>query len=141
MILSKNKKAYFDYEIIKEFTAGIILSGGEVRSCRNKQLNLKGSYISIKDDNLILKSADISKFESDQTKEYDSKKDRQILLNKKELLKIHNEMNNAGTTLIPLSLFTQGRLLKLNIALAKGKKQYDKRETIKKRDLERRKIY
>ena len=140
MILHKNKKAYFDYEILKEFTAGIILSGGEVKSCRNGNVNLKGSYISFASGSPKLKAANIGQYKYDQTKEYDPMRDRAILLNQKEILKIQNELNTAGIALIPLKLFTQGRLLKLQIGLARGKKQYDKRESIKKRDIERRKI-
>ncbi len=140
MLLVKNKKAYFDYEILKEYTAGISLTGGEVRSCREKQINLKGSYISISDRGLFLKWATISKFKFDQTLDVDTKRDRLILLNTSEIDKIKREMNTAGVTLIPLSIFTLWRLIKLKVAIARGKKMYDKRETIKKRDLDRRKI-
>ncbi|MBT4936955.1 SsrA-binding protein SmpB [Candidatus Peregrinibacteria bacterium] len=139
MILNKNKKAYFDYEILKEYTAGIILSGGEVRSCRNKSINLKGAYISIKDKFIILRGASISRYKFDQTKDYDPLKNRLLLIRAKEIHKIESELNTSGVSLIPLQLFTQGRLIKLKIGLARGKKQYDKRETIKKRDIERRK--
>lgn len=139
MILHKNKKAYFDYEILKEYTAGIILSGGEVRSCRNKSINLKGAYISFKDGFIILRGVNIPKYKFDQTKDYEPSKNRFLLLRTKEIQKIENELNTSGVSLIPLEFFTQGRLIKVKIGLARGKKKYDKRETIKKRDIERRK--
>ncbi len=140
MLLVKNKKAYFDYEILKEYTAGISLTGGEVRSCRDCQINLKWSYISISDKGLFLKGATISKFKHDQSLDVDTKRDRLILLNTKEINKIKREMKTAGVTIIPLSVFTLWRLIKLKVAVSRGKKMYDKRETIKNRDLDRRKI-
>lgn len=143
MILHKNKKAYFDYEILKTFTTGIVLTGGEVRACREGNLNLKGAYISINEERnqAILKGANISQFTHDQDMSYKPARERILLLNQRELIKIQNELNTPGVTLVPLSLFTQGRLLKLEIGLARGKKQYDKRETIKQRDILRRKIH
>lgn len=138
MLLHKNKKAYFDYEILKEFTAGIALTGSEVKSCRNGGLNLQGSFVSFKDGVPSLKCATIKKYEHDNKEGYDPTRDRLLLLNEKEIHKIEMELNTAGLTVIPLQLITQGRLIKLVIGLARGKKQYDKRETIKQRDISRR---
>lgn len=140
MILCKNKKAYFDYEILKEYTAGVVLSGSEVRSCRNKNIQLKGSYISIKDNFIILKGMHISQYKYDNSLEYKPDRERFLLLEKKEIAKIEMKLNTPGLTLIPLEIFTRNRLLKVKIAIAQGKKQYDKRQSIKKRDLDRRKI-
>jgi SsrA-binding protein len=141
MILCKNKKAYFDYEILKEYTAGIVLSGSEVRSCRNKNIQLKGSYISIKDNFIILKGMHVSQYKNDHTDDYTPDRERFLLLEKQEIAKIEMKLKTPGLTLIPLELFTRNRLIKMKIAISQGKKQYDKRQSIKKRDLDRRKIF
>jgi len=139
MLITKNKKAYFDYEILKEFSTGMILTGAEVRSCRAKQVDLKGAYVSEIGEELWLKGAKIHKFKHDQTGTHEVERNRKLLLNKKEIIKIITELNTSGVTLIPLEIFTLGPLLKLKIALARGRKKYDKRELIKNRDIERRK--
>ena len=138
MLLYKNKKAYFDYTILKEFKAGIVLTGCEVKSCRLNQVNLKGSYVVFENNQLILKGSNISKYKYTNDVDYDPARNRVLLLEYKTIQKILNELNTSGVTLIPLELFTEKRLIKIKIALARGKKMYDKRESLKKKDFEKR---
>jgi len=137
-IIQKNKKAYFDYEILQEFTAGIMLTGPEVKSVRNGNINLKGSYVSIHKEEAFLKNAHISKYQYDSRDEFNPLRERKLLLNKKELGKIANQLNTQGVTLIPLAIGLVGKFAKLKIGLVRGKKKHDKRDTIKGRDEKRR---
>ena len=136
-IIHKNKKAYFDYEILQEFTAGIMLTGPEIKSIRGGHVNLKGAYVSIQNDEAFLKNAHISKYPYDQNSDYDPFRMRKLLLNKSELNKIANKLNTQGATVIPLAVGLEKKYAKLKIAIARGKKKYDKRQTIKKRETKR----
>jgi SsrA-binding protein len=139
MTLVSNKKAFFDYEILKEFTAGILLSGQEVKSLRNGGGNLKGSYILVNaESECFLVGASIRQYGFSHDATYNDKKPRKLLLNRSEISKIEVAQKEARATIVPLKIITAGRLIKVVIALARGKKQYDKRESIKKRDLMRR---
>lgn len=135
MILHKNKRAYFDYEILKEYKAGIVLTGSEVKACRDLQVNFRSAYVSIRDNNAILKQSQISQYKYDNSTDYQDNRDRILLLNKKEIAKIRNELNTAGISLIPIEMYTDRKYVKVKIALVRGKKKYDKRESIKKREL------
>lgn len=136
-ILSKHKKAYFDYEIQKEFLAGIVLEGWEVKSVRLGQVNLTGSFIQIKKGELWLHECHISPyaFSSVRGKE---RSVRKLLLTKKETEKIELALSEPGITAVPLAIGLQGRWIKVKIGVVRGKKKYDKRESLKKRDMERR---
>lgn len=136
-IISKNKKAYFDYEILQEFTAGIILTGSEIKSIRKGNINLKGSYVSINNGQAYLKNAHISKYQHDSSGEHDPFRVRKLLLSKRELHKIENQLNTQGVTLVPLAIGLEGKYAKLQIALVRGKKKHDKRELIKGREQKR----
>ncbi len=135
--IKSNKKAYFDYEILQEFTAGIMLTGPEIKSVRTGNLNLKGAYISVEKGDAFLKNMHISAYPFANVTDYDPLRQRQLLLNKKELNKINNELNNQGVTVIPLEIGLVGKYAKLKIAIARGKKKHDKRETIKSREQKR----
>ena len=137
-IIQKNKKAYFDYEILQEFTAGIMLTGAEVKSVRGNHINLKGAYVSIQNGEAFLKNAHISKYSNDSTETHDPLRIRKLLLNKKELHKMDNKLNTQGVTVIPLAIGLEGKYAKLLIGLVRGKKKHDKRETIKGREEKRR---
>lgn len=137
-IIHKNKKAIFDYEILDKYLAGLILTGPEVKSIRTGHVNLKGSYISINKGELVLKNAHISRYAYDQSENYDPFRERKLLLNKKEINKIETQLNTQGITVIPLVIGLMGRHIKLEIAIAKGKKKHDKRQTMKERDENRR---
>lgn len=136
-VIHKNKKAYFDYEIIKEFKAGIMLLGSEIKSIRKGNINLKGAYVSIQHTKAILKGAHISRYPYDNSPDYDPFRDRELLLNKSELNKIINHLSTQGITVIPLMVGLDGKYAKLMIGVVRGKKKYDKRESIKKRDQKR----
>lgn len=136
-LIHKNKKAYFDYEILQEFKAGIMLLGPEIKSVRKGEVNLKGSYISLQQDRPVLKGAHISRYAFDTSKTYDPFRDRPLLLQQKEIDKIQAQLNTQGVTLVPLYIGLDGKYAKVQIALARGKKQHDKRETMKSRDTKR----
>jgi len=135
--LAKNKRATYDYNIIKEFEAGLVLSGAEVKSVKLGHLSMKGSFISIKEKKVIIKNMYISKYKpsGDKQKSYNPNKDREILLNTKEILYLKGKMTKNGLTIIPISVYTTRRLIKVKIALVKGKKKFDKREAIKNKDI------
>ena len=136
-IIHKNKKAYFDYEIVEEYKVGIALTGPEIKSIRGGNINLKGAYISIQNEEAFLKNAHIVRYPYDQNPNYDPLRVRKLLLQKKELHKISTQLNNQGVTVTPLFIGLDGRCAKLQIAVVRGKKKHDKRETIKKRDVKR----
>jgi SsrA-binding protein len=136
--LAENRKALFDYQILKKYEAGLVLSGQEVKSVKTGHISLKGSFVTLHDNELFLINADIPPYIHYAGKSgYDSRRSRKILLKKQEIASITGKMHAQGLTLIPLKIYTRNRYLKVEIALAKGKKEYDKRETIKKRDAQR----
>lgn len=136
-IIQKNKKAYFDYEILKEFKAGIMLTGPEIKSVRANNVSLKGAYVSIQHGEPFLKNASISKYPYDQNENYDPLRDRKLLLSKKEIHKIETGLNTQGVTVVALAIGLEGRYAKVQIALARGKKKHDKREVIRERQAKR----
>ena len=137
-LIASNKKAYFDYNLFDSYEAGICLLGTEIKSIRKGQINLKDSYIKITDNlEVYLINCHISPYEFGNIYNHDAKRDRKLLLNKKEILKILNKVKQEQYTIVPTKMFFSGRWAKLEIALAKGKKLYDKRESIKKKDIQR----
>ena len=136
-IIYQNKKALFDYEILDEFKAGIILLGPEIKSIRLGHVNLKGAYVSLKDARAFLKGANISRYRYDSSADYEPFRDRELLLSKSELHKILNHLNTQGVTVVPLAIGLEGKFAKLRIAVARGKKKHDKRQSIKKRETTR----
>ena len=133
----KNKKAYFDYYIEKEIEAGIALSGTEIKSIRDGKAQLKDSFVRIKDNGAYVINMFISKYFEGNQFNHEETRTRKLLLHKKEILHLKQELETQGMSLIPLKLYLKNNKAKLLIGLAKGKKLYDKRESIKKRDLER----
>lgn len=132
--LSKNKKAFHDYEILETFEAGIQLLGPEVKSCKSSNCNLKGSYIDIDDKEQVwLNAAHISPYKHANKNNSDPSRKRKILMHKKEILKIEKKLNEQGVTCVPLEMYTKGSLIKIKIAIVKGKKFYDKRADLKKK--------
>jgi len=133
-----NSKALFDYEILEHFTAGIELLGMEVKSIREGKMNLRGSFVAIRGNEAYLMSAEIPAYQPKNTpKEYDAIRAKKLLLTKNELEQLKDAEKIKGLTIIPLSVYNKGRFLKLDIAIARGKKKFDKRQAIKKRDVER----
>jgi len=137
MSLVVNKKARYEYTIEKKFTAGLVLSGPEVKSLRLKHGSLSGSFVKIIGGEAFLVNAHINPYAFAQTEEYDPKQTRKLLLKKKELLELQEALHTKGRTLVPLSIFVAGRNLKLDLAIAKGKKVHEKRAVIRERDQQR----
>ncbi len=134
----QNKKARFDYEIREEFEAGVVLTGAEVKSVRKGKGKLEGSHVVVRGGEAFLVGAHISPYQEKNTPEsYDPERARKLLLSRKELLLLETESEQAGLTIVPLSWYNKGQKLKLKIALGRGKKKTDKRETFKERDSKR----
>lgn len=132
-----NKKARFDYFIEDEYEAGIVLKGTEIKSIRNGSANLKDSYAIIRNDEIFLLNMFISPYSEGNRFNHEETRTRKLLLNKKEIKKIKNKLEIEGYTLVPIKLYFKNNKAKILLGIAKGKKNYDKRETIKKRDQER----
>ena len=140
--LAINKKANFDYQLLDKYEAGIILFGHEVKAVRAGQVSLKGSFISLRTKNghteLYLVNCQISPYKnSGPMPDYNPLRERKLLLNKKEINRLLGKKQTEGLTLIPLKIYTNHSFLKLEFSVAKGKKKYDKREMIKKREVNR----
>lgn len=134
----RNKKAYFNYEIQEEFEAGLELLGTEVKSIRTSQGNLDSSYIIVRGGEAFLVGADIPPFQPKNTSSsYERTRNRKILVTKDEIKKLSISSESKGLTIVPISLYNKNRLIKLKLAIARGKKKFDKRESIKKRDTDR----
>lgn len=132
-----NRKAKYDYEILDTIEAGIVLTGTEIKSIRNGKANLKDSYATIKNGEAILINMHISPYEQGNIFNHSETRTRKLLLHKKEILKLNDKIHMEGFTLVPIKLYFKGSIAKILLGIAKGKKTYDKRETIKKRDIER----
>lgn len=137
MIEIKNKKAYFDYFIISEFECGIVLTGTEIKSIRKGSANLKDTYARIKNNEVYLINMYIAPYDEGNRYNVPERRERKLLLHKNEIFKLKNLVNKEGNSLIPLILYFKGNNAKILLGLCKGKKLYDKRETIKERDLKR----
>ena len=132
-----NRRARYDYSIVEEYEAGIVLTGTEIKSIRMGRMNIKDSYAIVRNEEVYLLNAHISSYEKGNIFNHDENRTRKLLLNKSEINKINNKLTLEGYTLIPLKVyFVRGRA-KILLGLGKGKKNYDKREDIKKRDMER----
>lgn len=137
-ILAKNKKALFNYEILEKLEAGIVLSGQEVKSVKNGHINLKGSYVTVQDEEAWLVNVHISPYKmAGPMTDYDPVRSRKLLLHKKEIRRILGKLSEKGLTLVPIKVYTKQGRIKVEIGIAKGKKKEDKRESIKKREQER----
>lgn len=134
----KNKKAYFEYTISEEFDAGIMLTGGEVKSVRGGNISMNDSFVYIKDNGVYIKNFKISKYDrSHPSVSHDDNRDKKLLLTKKQIEKIRKFLNTTGNTCVPLKTFDSNNKVKVKIGLAKGKKLYDKRNSLKEKDLKR----
>ena len=138
-IISTNRKASFEYFLLDKYQAGIALKGSEVKSLRNGGVSMEDSFVVIRGNGVILKNMFIKPYEKTNTFAPDERRDRKLLLNKKEILKLSRELNDVGLTIVPTKLYFLNDLVKIEIALAKGKKLYDKRESIKNKELLREK--
>ncbi len=132
-----NKKALFNYEILERFEAGIILTGSEVKAIRDSRCNLGEAYVKILSDELWLVNADIPKYKYDGSTDYDSSRSKKLLVKRREKLYMENKIKQGNLTLVPLSVYTKGNLVKVEVGLARGKKRFEKKLQEKQRDLDR----
>jgi len=137
-VLAENKKAYFNYQILEKFEAGISLIGQEVKSIKTRGVNLAGSYVIVKDEEVFWVGAKISPYQpKNLPPDYNPERSRKLLLKKSEIKYLIGKTKQKGLTLIPLRVYTKRGKIKLEFGIAKGLKKVDKRELIKKREVER----
>lgn len=135
MSLVDNKKIHFNYEVLEKFEAGIELFGFEVKALRAGKASLEGSHVSIRGGEAFLVSTNIEPYQPKNTPtEYDPARSRKLLLNKKEIEELEKYEAEKGLTIVPISVYNNGRKIKVSIAVVRGKKKFDKRESIKKRE-------
>ena len=136
--LALNKRAKFDYDLLETYEAGIALTGAETKSAKEGHVQLKGAFVGMSDSEATLKSAYIAPYKPAHVGEsYDPNRERKLLLHKRELRRLIGKQKEAGLTLVPIRVYLRGRYVKVEIALARGKKKYEKRQAIKKRELDR----
>ena len=134
----KNKRATFDYEILDVLTAGLVLTGTEIKSLRSGKANLTDSFCIIEKDEAFVRNMHISEYEKGGHYNHEPKRERKLLLNRQEINKWHIKLKEKGLTMVPLKLFINPKgLAKLDVGLARGKKTYDKRESLKEKDAKR----
>lgn len=137
-IYAENKKVYYNYEILEKFEAGLVLIGTEVKSIKSGRVNIQGSYIIIKDQEAYLIGAKIPAYQpKNAPADYNSERNRKLLLKKSEIKYLLGKSQTKGLTLIPLKIFDKNAKIKMEFAIGKGKKKWDKREKIRKKDIER----
>jgi len=138
MSYANNQRARFDYEILETMTAGLVLAGHEVKSIRNNKVSIHGSYVKIFDSEAYLVGAIVSPFQANNVSpDYDPQRSRKLLLKKSQLKYLIGKSQERGLTLVPLKIFDAHGMIKLELGIGRGKKKFDKRETIKKRETER----
>ena len=137
MIEIKNKKAYFNYTVLDSIEAGISLVGTEIKSIRKGSVDLKDTFITIKNNEAFILNMYIAKYEEGNIFNHDERRTRKLLLHKSEIKKLKEKVSTEGLTLIPLKLYFKKNYVKVLVGLCKGKKLYDKRASIKERDLKR----
>ncbi len=132
-----NKKAYHDYQILDKIEAGVVLTGAEAKSVRAGRAQLSGAYVRILNNEVWLVNAVVPEYEFSKQENYQPDRTRKLLLSKKEILHLSQKVQTKGITLVPLALFTQKGLVKVTVGLVKGKKEFEKKEMKKKKDLQR----
>lgn len=133
----KNKKAYFDYFVLKEIEAGIVLTGTEIKSIRKGSASLVDTYARIKNGEVYVVNMYVAKYDEGNRFNHDERRSRKLLLHKNEIIRLQEDIKLEGNTLIPLKLYFKNDKAKILLGVCKGKKLYDKRDTIKERDLSR----
>ena len=132
-----NREARFNYFILEEIECGIVLTGTEIKAIREGKINLKDSYAKIRNNEVYLLNTHISEYKEGNIFNHDPRRTRKLLLHKREILKLRDKADQEGLTLVPLKLYMQKNKVKILLGLCKGKKNFDKRETMKERDLKR----
>jgi SsrA-binding protein len=137
-VLAKNDKAKFDYELIDTYEAGLSLYGHEVKSVKTGHISIKGAYVTIHDNELYLINALIPLYQhAGNVPDYDPQRSRKLLVRRSEIRSLIGKKQQQGLTLVPIRVYTKGKLIKLSFALARGKAKHDKRQSIKKRETDR----
>ncbi len=136
-IIATNRKANFEYEILGRYEAGMVITGTEVKSLREGKVNMQEAYGRIIKDEVWILNSHINEYKFGNINNHEPLRTTKLLLNKKEIRKIKQELQEKGLTLVPLKMYFKGSLVKMEIGIARGKKLYDKRESIKKREVER----
>ena len=136
-LIASNKKAFHDYFVLQKFEAGIELTGTEVKSLRDGKANLKDSYVIVKSGEAYLLGAHISPYSHGNIQNHDPERTRKLLLHKREIEKLNVQLVEKGLTIVPLRMYFKESRVKVEIAVVRGKKQYDKRETEKRREADR----
>lgn len=137
-VITLNKKAFHDYEISTKYEAGIVLSGTEIKSLRLQKGNIQDAYARVKDGEVWLLNSNIPEYKFGTYNNHNAQRDRKLLLHGNEIKKIRTKLQDKGFTLIPLKLYFSGPFVKVELGLARGKRQYDKREAIRKEESKRR---
>lgn len=135
MLLAKNRKAKYNYEVLDKFLAGIVLKGYEVKAIREGKVDLQGAYIKIKDGEVYVTGMHIGRYSTQSQKyvEEESRRDRKLLVSKNEIKDLRTALENKGQTAVPLALVLRNKMVKLEFATVRGKKKYDKRKSLKKK--------
>ena len=136
-LIAQNKKARHDYTIIDTVEAGVVLQGTEIKSIRNSRVNLKDGFVKVRNGEAFLYNVHISPYDQGNIFNHDPLRTRKLLLHKKQIAKIASETKNTGITIVPLKIYLKDGFAKVLIGLAKGKREYDKRETLRRKDQER----
>jgi SsrA-binding protein len=136
-LIASNKKAFHDYFVLQKAEAGVALTGTEVKSLRDGKANIKDSYVIFKNGEAFLFNAHISPYSHGNLQNHEPERNRKLLLHRREIEKLHEQVVEKGLTVVPLRLYFKGGRVKVEIAVVRGKKLYDKRETEKKRELDR----
>lgn len=134
-LISDNKKARFDYEVLDTYEAGLVLTGSEVKSARDGTVNLKDAYIAFRGDEAFMQNAHISVYKASSYNNHEPERVRKLLLNRHELNKLYVKMQERGFSCVPLKMYFKDGRIKVEIALVRGKKQHDKRDALKKKDV------
>ena len=132
-----NRKAYYDFFVLEDFTAGLVLTGSEVKSLRRGDVNFNDGYIIFKDGEVFIKNMRIAQYKEATYNNHDEMRDKKLLLNKREISKISKSYDEKGIAIIPLEIFTLKNRFKIKIGICRGKKNYDKRDSIHQKDIER----
>ncbi len=136
-IVYNNKRATFDYEILERFEAGLVLTGTEIKSVRDNKVSLQQSFVQARDDELWLLEANIAQFTHGNRENHEPKRPRKLLLHRREINRILTNLTQKGLTVVPTRLYLKGGRAKVEVALARGKRKFDKREDLARRDADR----
>lgn len=137
--LAKNKRAHFDYDLLDQYEGGLILTGPEVKAAKKGDVRLTGAYLTLRNGELYVRNMHIGRYApAGPQEDYDPTRDRKVLVHRRELRIITEKKQAQGLTIVPVSVYTKGDFVKLGFAIARGKRKHEKRDAIKKRDLDRR---